>query len=305
MSLSIYNIKKWSKMLFGDSILHVKQGIGKSYEKGKIAGYYNDLTEKVTKSELNEDELPISSNEKCNAYEFPIAIFQYGLGAYDLYLQTNDKGYLKRVIKAGDWAVDNQLEDGGWRCFFHRGERNTYSSMGQGEGISLLARCYIKTKEEKYLRAMKKALNCMISPMDDGGTAYSDKEEAILYEAVGRPVVLNGWIFSVFGLYDYLILFPNDRKAKKFFDKTIKSLCDRLEQFDLGYWSKYDDGEMVASPFYHRLHISLLNALYDLTGKKVLNEYADRFNEYSNSKYNAARAFTKKAFQKITERKND
>lgn len=48
MGISIYKIKKWTKMLTGRSISHVNQGMGKIYSKDDIRGYYNNLTEKVT-----------------------------------------------------------------------------------------------------------------------------------------------------------------------------------------------------------------------------------------------------------------
>ena len=38
-------------MLTGNSISHVKQGAGSCYSKTEVAGYYNDLTEKVTKDD--------------------------------------------------------------------------------------------------------------------------------------------------------------------------------------------------------------------------------------------------------------
>lgn len=43
MGISMYNIKRWIKMLMGNSIYHVTQDIGKIVDKG---GYYNDLTQK-------------------------------------------------------------------------------------------------------------------------------------------------------------------------------------------------------------------------------------------------------------------
>lgn len=46
MSLSVYNIKKWIRMLMGRSLLHVPQNIGNSFSLIEIKGYYNDLTHK-------------------------------------------------------------------------------------------------------------------------------------------------------------------------------------------------------------------------------------------------------------------
>ena len=49
MSISVYKIKKWYKMMTGKSIYHVNQGMGTCYSKDEVEGYYNDLTEKVTR----------------------------------------------------------------------------------------------------------------------------------------------------------------------------------------------------------------------------------------------------------------
>ena len=51
MGISLYKIKKWYKMMTGKSISHVNQGVGTCYSKTEVAGYYNDLTEKVTKDD--------------------------------------------------------------------------------------------------------------------------------------------------------------------------------------------------------------------------------------------------------------
>ena len=49
MSLDLYNIKKWVKMLTNRSIMHVNQDLGKviSNNPKKVMGYYNNLTDKV------------------------------------------------------------------------------------------------------------------------------------------------------------------------------------------------------------------------------------------------------------------
>ena len=80
MSISTFNIKKWYRMLRGKSILHVNQGLGRCFSTTDICGYYNDLTEKVTKMPelLNCDELPHVEDERGEQILFPVAVFQYG-----------------------------------------------------------------------------------------------------------------------------------------------------------------------------------------------------------------------------------
>lgn len=63
MSLDLYNIKKWVKMLSNRSIMHVNQDLGKviSNNPKKVMGYYNNLTDKVILQPnlLHTDTLPV------------------------------------------------------------------------------------------------------------------------------------------------------------------------------------------------------------------------------------------------------
>ena len=43
MGASLYNIKKWLKMISGNSIMHTKQDIGKCYVPGELKGYFNEI----------------------------------------------------------------------------------------------------------------------------------------------------------------------------------------------------------------------------------------------------------------------
>ena len=70
---------------------NVNQDIGKCFLKDEIKGYYNNMTEKVTKVPelLNSDELRNLILKEASLHSFLSQFFQYGLGAYDLYLQTH------------------------------------------------------------------------------------------------------------------------------------------------------------------------------------------------------------------------
>lgn len=48
---------------------------------------------------------------------FSIGIFQFGLGAYDLYLINKNDAYRKKVLACADWAVNNQEVNGAWELF--------------------------------------------------------------------------------------------------------------------------------------------------------------------------------------------
>lgn len=298
MGISLYKIKKWSKMLLGNSISHVDQGPGKIYSVSKVRGYYNNLTEKVTKREDQGNSIPLSTVDSGEIIEFSIEIFQYGLGAYDLYLLNDDSSMLEKVRIVADWAVSNQLEDGSYITFAHQDPEHPFSSMAQGEAASLLIRAYEVFKTENYLIAAKKALDYMLIPLEQGGTTKYDGDDIYLYEGTADPLILNGWIFSLWGLWDYCKV-VEDEKLQVILDKTISSLERSLPRFDIGYWSMYEDGMRICSPFYHGLHVAQLDVMYELTGIFAFKEYADKWDRYQKSGLNRKRAFIRKAFQKV------
>ena len=301
MSVNLYNVKKWIRMITGTSIEHVNQGVGKIYSISAVRGYYNDLIEKVIKSKgKDKTQIPLfTTSNKENIY-FSIAIFQYGLGAYDLYLIENNNLYYKVFKNCVEWAIENQLENGAWNTFLHSSPKHPYSSMAQGEGISLLVRAYIEFKDELILKKIQKAIDLLILPIEEGGTTFYDNDQVFFQEFTDKPTVLNGWIFTLFGLLDYLKIVENE-KVLNIYQKSLDTLENSLRKFDIGYWSKYDILNMIASPFYHKLHISLLSVLYELTGRKMFFEYYKSWSCYQMKLSNRIRAFTYKAWQKIKE----
>lgn len=300
MSISLYKIKKWYKMLAGKSISHVNQGVGTCYSKAEVAGYYNDLTEKVTKD--NPDILvPKYYVDTGEEIYFSIGIFQYGLASYDLYLKTKEETYKNKIKACAEWAVNNQNDDGSWTTFLYENPEHPYSSMAQGEGISMLIRAYIITKDEKYINAAHRAKDFMLKPIPNGGTTDYIGKDVYLYECTHEPLILNGWIFSLWGLYDYC-KFTNDEKTQEILKATLNSLKKKLPEFDIKYWSKYEDGKRICSPFYHKLHIAQLKVMYDLFGDEIYKEYAQKWEKYQNSFWKPKKAFLKKALQKVFEK---
>ena len=300
MAVSLYRIKKWIKMITGHSISHVNQGPGKLFVKNELKGYYNDLTEKVTKRHLDFDELPMSVVDSGEELYFAIEIFQYGLGAYDLYLLNDNKNMLRIAINCADWAVENQTAEGSWLCFLHENEEKPYSAMAQGEAISLLARIYKHTNDNKYYNSMNNALKFMLTSIDEGGTAEYKGDDVFLYEYTYSGLVLNGWIFSVWGLYDYWML-TGDEQIKRIIDKTICSLAHYLKNFDMKYWSFYDLDGRIASPFYHKLHIAQLTALTEMFDNQIFVDYMHKWSDYEKNLFYRVFAFLRKSVQKIIE----
>lgn len=300
MAISIYVIKKYIKILSGKSVFTVNQDEGKCYSKTKVAGYYNNLTEKITRFGKPGNELPMTHVAKNMTIHFCIEIFQYGLAAYDLYLLTKESQYLNKFKVCVDWAINNQDDKGRWATFPYKNPNQLYSAMAQGEALSLLTRAYQVWGDKKYKTAAEKAKRFMLLPVDEGGTTVYRDNKIYLYEYVHEDQVLNGWIFSAWGIYDYAKCF-NDKEAWSQWNNTINAMAEKLWMYDKKIWSSYTDGKKWANPFYHKLHICQLRVMHDLTGIEIFNIYANKFQQYQNKRTNRIIAFIYKIWQKTTD----
>jgi len=57
--------------------------------------------------------------------------------------------------------------------------------------------------------------------------------------------------------------------------------------------------KMLASPFYHSLHIVQLKVMHGLTGEGVFREFAERWEGYRNSPLKKTRALLYKSIFKL------
>jgi hypothetical protein len=83
----------------------------------------------------------------------------------------------------------------------------------------------------------------------------------------------------------------------------VQTLLHNLERYDLGFWSLYEQSgtrlPMVASRFYHQLHIVQLRVMHRLTGEEKFARIADRWEGYTRSRGNRTRALCYKSAFKL------
>ncbi len=299
MGITVYKLKKWFRRYFLHTKSSLQQDVGKVYSVEALAGYYNDLTEKVTKGEkLEPEEIPTYYMDNGKKFVFSIGVMQYGLASYDMYLLGNGEEHLKKMFVCADWAVENQEEGGGWSTFAHLFSEHPYSAMAQGEGVSLLVRAHKESGNQKYLDAAEKAVKFMLLPLENGGVSIHNDDELIFKEYTERPIVMNGWIFALWGLIDY-VKATGDCDIKAAYEKSLATLEKYITHYDIGYWTRYDYSERIASPFYHKLHIDQFYVMYELTKHEIFKNYRDKFIKYQKNFFCRSKAFVVKGYQKI------
>lgn len=177
----------------------------------------------------------------------------YGAGKLDnITFSTTE--HLTQFYDAAEWFVRNQnTKTGGWPnpvkrklSEFAELKQGWYSAMGQGHAISLLARAYYHSNgDAKYLRAALNGLKPFRVPSRQGGVLakymgkYDWYEE---YPTTPASYVLNGFIYSLLGLYDLNATAPKNlsHEAGHLFDQGMISLKKMLLMYDTGSGSIYD-----------------------------------------------------------------
>jgi len=227
----------------------------------------------------------------------PIAVAQWGLGNFNRF-RLGDVEAREKFLLASDWLREELRPNAHgvnvWNHYFDWEYRQTlkapwYSGLAQGQGISLLVRAHAETGEVKYLDAARLAFCSFLADTDSGGVTFHDEAGDVWFEEyiLSPPThILNGFIWAAWGIYDYWLA-TGDGEAQSLFASAVETLRKNLDPYDLGFWSRYELSRtrlpMIASPFYHRLHVTQLRVMHKITGAKVFAHYADRWENYARS----------------------
>jgi len=221
----------------------------------------------------------------------PVDLCQYALANYNYYVSTGKKQYKQELLKQTDWLVEKQvITPKGFGVWYYEFDWITtcechapwISSMAQGEAISVLVRAYALTQDKKYLETAKLAVGAFEHSVDDGGVRFVDEDGNVFYlEYACEPYlcVLNGFIYSLFGVHDYYQT-TGSQEALVLFNDGIKTLKVKLKGYDTGDWTYYDLIGNKASASYHRTHCYQLFQLYFITGDRYFLEYAEKWYSY-------------------------
>jgi len=244
----------------------------------------------------------------------PIAIAQWGLGNHSLYCRSGDPRRKEKFLAASDWLCQhlqpNRFGIPVWNHNFDWEYRTPlrapwYSGLAQGQGISLLVRAHAATQDPKYLHTSARAFESFLHPVEAGGVAFTDVQGDVWFEEyiVLPPThILNGFLWACWGVYDYFLATAN-AEARDLFARAVATLKNNLPRYDLGFWSLYEQSgtrlPMVASPFYHRLHVTQLRVMYELTGERIFSTFANRWEGYARDRGKRARALCYKGAFKL------
>jgi heparosan-N-sulfate-glucuronate 5-epimerase len=282
--------------------------VGPAIRPGEVHGYYIDLRAKAKRPSWPPAELGRIAERP------PVALAQWGLGAYERYLTERRTEWLSAAVALGRHLLATQerggRHDGGWVHRYAypeplRVEPPWVSGIAQGEAASLLVRLYRQTTEAPFAEAARRALAPMAIPSEAGGVRAFLDGKPLPEEYPTQPPshVLNGAIFALWGYYDVGMGLA-DRGAAEAFEAGLEALATNIGRWDTGYWSRYDlyphRVVNVASWGYHALHVNQLRAMNLIAPRPEFEAAIARFETYARSRVNRSRVLVNKlAFRSL------
>ena len=298
------------------SFWHETPEVNENVRPGELGEYYMTFAQKADYAgALDEHGIPLLNYRGSLGLQYnPIAIAQYGLGNYNLYSRSGDFARWAKALKVADWLVLSMRQNHAglwmWMHDFDWEYRDTlrapwYSGLAQGQGISLLLRAYKDSGKEEYLNRASQAFESFKVDVKNGGVLCKDDdgnrwfEEYIVFP---ETHILNGFIWASWGVYDYSLV-TKDAEAAILFRSSVETLRRKLASYDIGFWSLYEHSgtrlPMVASPFYHSLHIAQLRVMHRITGENIFEQYAHRWEAYRANRMNRIAALACKTAFKL------
>lgn len=208
---------------------------------------------------------------------------------------------------AADWLVRRQEESGGWPIQAIRRlssgmlelEPGWYSAMAQGQAMSVLTRAYATTGQQHYLDTALRAVGPFKVRAESRGVATTFLGKFVWYEeypTVPSSFVLNGFIYSLFGLYDLKSTCNNHgpglcSDAGRLFADGMVSLKRMLPLFDTGSGTAYDLRHFslgvapnLARWDYHATHVNQLLYIATIDSDPIFTATAERWAQYMKGK---------------------
>lgn len=277
-------------------------GVGNISHDSQLNAYYQDLTPAIYHFEHNsmggfdENGIPYLVDKNGKHYSI-VYVIQYALINHDLMLKGIDVENKKQIIRRClDWLEEkseNYLDALVWRSEANEQyqlPKGWVSAMYQGQAISLFLRAYQLFGIEKYLTIAEKTFEYFKYDYSEGGVKRIDENGFIWFEEYPSKqpsLVLNGFIYTFFGMYDLYRVTKNE-KAKELYDECVKTLENNLHKYDVWYWSVYDQlkRELVSYYYQKNVHIPLMDVMYCLTDKILFKEYAEKWTRNLNSSFN-------------------
>jgi hypothetical protein len=237
------------------------------------------------------DGVPLAEY-KGKHYYHPVGLCHMGYSLLASFRKSNDSTHLALLLKYIDRLIAESDEFDGAVYYPYKIKYKVhgmtegllaapwYSGMAQGEILGLLTRTFEVTQDSTYLDYAHKTFNSFLRIQGEAEpwTVFVDTSGCYWVEEypVWEPsMTLNGFIFAMYGLYDYYAL-TRSPEAKRVLSDCLSTVKNYVPLFRRpGKPSFYGLRFRHWSQEYHLIHIAQLRQLYRITLDPFFMDMAD------------------------------
>jgi len=243
--------------------------------------YYDPF---VYRQDSNGVILSLSNNT--TLYYNPGVLSAKGIDFFTRFTVNNDSIYLDYSQKQYTGLKSIMDENGLFEyqiSWHHKADllnNPWYSGLAQGQALSFLARLAYFTEDEEALNLAHKVYRTLdynsdyskeVTVVDKNSYAWIEE-----YPAEIPDHTLNGFLFGVFGLYDYYNYIDSGVNVQNLLSAYLTTIHDNMNRFrNPGGISYYCLKHLITNPSYHMIHIRQFEYLSKITGDSSFTKFAD------------------------------
>lgn len=219
----------------------------------------------------------------------PLFIAHYALAQWNLHLVNREEKHYTAFMRQVAWFMLHAVRVGTSSCGWPiqppapEAGKNCLSAAVQGCVLSVLMRAYQLTNDQMFLTFARCVVQTFLSDILDGGVCAPLGTKGIFFEEIAAyPAthMLNGCIFGLIGLYDYLALVVDDA-TEQHVQRCFATLQELLPAFDVGYWTRVDLlHHHLSTPEHLALQVELVEAFAKYKASSALSAVAAQWRCY-------------------------
>lgn len=221
----------------------------------------------------------------------------YALFCYDEYKNSGNERFKKAFLNQVKFLMNPQnytsLDDDkiGYhnKFSFHDLKNPFFSSLAQGEAISVLIRYYAFTRDTNALPLIVKAKNFMVYPEKKGGCLGVTPEGYEWMEEYPNSKQekhnFSGYYIAIIALGEYSQLFPGDTATFSLYKRLLNNGKMSHKIFDNGSGVYYNRGDKrLCAASYLKWLTNVMTHVYEFTGDKFFKYQHQIWATYSYGK---------------------
>lgn len=257
--------------------------------------YNQDQWEKNTKRSFDSNGVHITLGQ-WGPYH-PVNACHYALFCFDEYKATKNERFKKAFLAQVEFLRDStkyvnfDCDKVGYpyNFPFHDLKVPWFSSLAQGEAISVLIRYYALTKDQTILPLIVKVKNFMVYPMKKGGCLHKTPEGYEWFEEYPNSKQeahnFSGYYVAVMAMGEYSNLFPGDTASFNLYKRTLNGGKINNKLYDSGSGIFYNRGDKrLCAPIYLKWLTMAMTQLYEFTNDQFFKYQHEIWATYAYGK---------------------